>query len=96
MLRLLSPARRISVLTVNHSFRELSVNSRLCHGDFEWEAPKSPKDIVNVIYIDRHDIRHEIAGKVGDNLMFLAHRHDLDIEGACESALVSLSYCQFI
>lgn len=93
MLRLLNPIRRVYLETTVHkavTFRPLSVSSRIAHGDFEWENPKSPEDIVNVTYIDRHDIRHEIAGKVGDNLMFLAHRHDLDIEGACESALVSL------
>lgn len=29
--------------------------------------------------------------------MFLAHRHDIDIEGACEAALVSLSrYSQYL
>ena len=33
---------------------------------------------------------HNIAGKIGDNVLFLAHRHDIDIEGACEAALVSL------
>ena len=40
------------------------------------------------VYQDRDGIEHKIAGKVGDNLMFLAHRHDIDIEGACEAALV--------
>ena len=40
-------------------------------------------------YIDRDNIEHRIRGKVGDNVLFLAHRHDIDIEGACEAALVS-------
>merc|ERR1712004_25445 len=67
--------------------RPLSVSVPKLHGDFEWEDPKSPEDIVNVVYQDRDGIEHKIAGKVGDNLMFLAHRHDIDIEGACEAAL---------
>ena len=28
-----------------------------------------------------------IDGKVGDNLMYLAHRHGIDMEGACEASL---------
>jgi len=59
----------------------------LAHGDYEWEQPKSPEDIVNMTYIDRDNIEHRIQGKVGDNVLFLAHRHDIDIEGACEAAL---------
>ena len=71
------------------SCRALSSSTRLCHGDYEWEAPKSPADIVNITYIDRDNIEHDIEGKIGDNVLFLAHRHDIDIEGACEAALVS-------
>ena len=70
--------------------RCLTVSARLSHGDYEWEDPKSPEDIVNVTYVDREEIEHKIKGKVGDNLMFLAHRHDIDIEGACEAALVKI------
>ena len=70
--------------------RCLTVSARLSHGDYEWEDPKSPEDIVNVTYVDREEIEHKIKGKVGDNLMFLAHRHDIDIEGACEAALVRI------
>ena len=36
--------------------RLLSVSTRLAHGDFEWEPPKSPEDIVNITYIDRDNI----------------------------------------
>ena len=69
--------------------RKLATTSLLAHGDYEWEEPKSPEDIVNMTYIDRDNIEHRIRGKVGDNVLFLAHRHDIDIEGACEAALVS-------
>ena len=36
---------------------------------------------VNITYVDRDGERNDIKGKVGDNVMYLAHRHDLDIEG---------------
>ena len=53
-------------------------------------------DIVNITYIDRDNIEHNIEGKIGDNVLFLAHRHDIDIEGACEAALVKKSFKAFI
>ncbi|PIK40915.1 putative adrenodoxin-like protein, mitochondrial-like [Apostichopus japonicus] len=59
----------------------------LKNGEFEMQDPKSEEDVVNIVYIDRDDIRHEIKGKVGDNVMYLAHRYDIDIEGACEASL---------
>ena len=85
--------RRNNLYLVQSSLtRKLATTSLLAHGDYEWEEPKSPEDIVNMTYIDRDNIEHKIRGKVGDNVLFLAHRHDIDIEGACEAALVSPIY----
>ena len=36
---------------------------------------------VNVTYIDRKGNENHIAGKIGDNLLYLAHRHKIDLEG---------------
>ena len=44
-------------------------------------------DTVRVIYIDRDGKHHNIKGKVGDNVMYLAQKHDIDVEGACEASL---------
>lgn len=44
-------------------------------------------DTVNITYIGRDGERYEIEGKTGDNVMYLAQRHDLDVEGACEASL---------
>ena len=78
-----------NINSVHQQFtRKISTSYKLSHGDYEWEDPKSPEDVVNMTYIDRDDQRHEIKAKVGDNVLFLAHRHDIDIEGACEAALV--------
>ena len=44
------------------------------HGDYEWEDPKSPEDVVPFTIIARDGSRHEVAGKVGDNLLYLMHR----------------------
>ncbi|KAK3726567.1 hypothetical protein QZH41_011027, partial [Actinostola sp. cb2023] len=42
---------------------------------------------VNITYIDAKGERHEVKGKVGDNVMYLAHRYNIPIEGACEASL---------
>ena len=36
---------------------------------------------MNVVYIDREGKRHEIRGKVGDNVLFLARRYGIELEG---------------
>ena len=34
-----------------------------------------------MVYVDRDGERHEIQGKVGDNVLYLAHRHGIAMEG---------------
>ena len=36
---------------------------------------------VRLTYVDRDGDVHEVRGKVGDNVMYLAHRHDIEMEG---------------
>ena len=36
---------------------------------------------MNVTFIDRDGDRHEVVGKVGDNVLYLAHRYDIEMEG---------------
>lgn len=81
-----------SILT-NTRFEDLNKNrfiytsSVLLHGEFEYQDPKSEDDVVNVTYIDKDGNRINVRGKVGDNLMYLAHRHEISMEGACEASL---------
>ena len=42
---------------------------------------------VNISYITREDKRINIKGKIGDNVMYLAHRYKIELEGACEASL---------
>ncbi|CAI2352283.1 unnamed protein product [Caenorhabditis sp. 36 PRJEB53466] len=56
-------------------------------GDFEYEDPKSEDEVVNITYVLRDGTEKKIRGKVGDNVMFLAHRYDIEMEGACEGSL---------
>ena len=36
---------------------------------------------VNVVFIDSGGERHEVRGKVGDNVLYLAHRYGIEMEG---------------
>ncbi|XP_076462665.1 adrenodoxin-like protein 1, mitochondrial [Babylonia areolata] len=62
-------------------------NGPLQTGGYEWQDPKSDDEIVNITYIDKNGTAIPVKGKVGDNVMYLAHRHSIEIEGACEASL---------
>ncbi|XP_039106903.1 ferredoxin-2, mitochondrial [Hyaena hyaena] len=42
---------------------------------------------VNVVFVDRSGQRIPVSGRVGDNVLHLAQRHGVDLEGACEASL---------
>ncbi|KAL3276492.1 hypothetical protein HHI36_011872 [Cryptolaemus montrouzieri] len=60
---------------------------RIFHGEYEWQDPKSEDEIVNVVFIEKDGKKVNIRGKVGDNLLYLAHRYEIPMEGACEASL---------
>ncbi len=51
------------------------------HGDYEWHDPASEDEVVAITYVNRDGTEVNIRGKIGDNVMYLAHRHEIDIEG---------------
>lgn len=59
----------------------------LFSGEYEMQDPKSPDEVVNVVFVDRDGVRHDIKGKIGDNVLYLAHRYGIELEGACEASL---------
>ena len=42
---------------------------------------------MNVTYINKNGKAIKVRGKVGDNVLYLAHRHEIEMEGACEASL---------
>ncbi|ESN90006.1 hypothetical protein HELRODRAFT_186231 [Helobdella robusta] len=70
--------------TQKHFFRFQNI---LYSGEYEMQEPKSPDEIVNMVFIDKNDCKHNVRGKVGDNIMYLAHRYHIELEGACEASL---------
>ncbi|XP_001354311.1 adrenodoxin-like protein 1, mitochondrial [Drosophila pseudoobscura] len=69
------------------SIKALHTTRWLRHGEYEWQDPKSPDEIVNITYVDKDGKRTKVQGKVGDNVLYLAHRHGIEMEGACEASL---------
>ncbi|XP_074882922.1 ferredoxin-2, mitochondrial [Buteo buteo] len=43
--------------------------------------------VVNVVFVDRAGRHVPVRGRVGDNVLHLAQRHGLELEGACEASL---------
>ena len=81
--------------------RHLRTSPVRLHGDFEMEDPATPEEVVRLFIIDRDGVRHAVAGKVGDNLLYVCHRwrhecsESIALEGACEASL-ACSTCHVI
>ncbi|XP_073708426.1 ferredoxin-2, mitochondrial [Garra rufa] len=50
-------------------------------------SPEDDEKVVNVVYIDRSGQRIPVKARVGDNVMYLAHKNGIELEGACEASL---------
>ncbi|XP_036956312.1 ferredoxin-2, mitochondrial [Acanthopagrus latus] len=79
-----------SFRTIN---RHLQTSKGLYHSEEGSSNAEDPEDVVNVVYIDRSGKRIPVKAKVGDNVLYLAHKHGIDLEGACEASL-ACSTCQ--
>ncbi|CAK9818731.1 Adrenodoxin-like protein 1, mitochondrial [Anthophora plagiata] len=66
---------------------DVHTSQYLFHGEYEMQDPKSEADIVNVTFIDKMGKKVSVKGKVGDNVLYLAHRYGIEMEGACEASL---------
>ncbi|XP_015594736.1 adrenodoxin-like protein, mitochondrial [Cephus cinctus] len=71
------------VLPISH----IHTSNWLKHGEYEFQDPKSEDEVVNITYIDKNGQRIPVRGKVGDNVLYLAHRFNIEMEGACEASL---------
>lgn len=74
-------------LLASQTCRTLSVSHVKRHGEYEWQDPTSDDQIVNITYITKDGNETPIKGKIGDNILYLAHRHNIEMEGACEASL---------
>lgn len=91
MQRVLNLAHLKSVLqaslAITYEKKCFTTTSHMQHGEYEWQDPKSENEIVNVTVINKENNKIHVKGKVGDNLLYLCHRYNIDMEGACEASL---------
>ncbi|XP_069363428.1 adrenodoxin-like protein 1, mitochondrial [Maniola hyperantus] len=88
-LKLLHASRNFKLIQTHFPIQKrlLRVTPALKHGEYEWQDPKSEDEIVNIVYIDKDGKKTKVRGKVGDNVLYLAHRYEIEMEGACEASL---------
>lgn len=48
---------------------------------------QKPMCRVNITFVDKTGKKIPVRGKVGDNVLYLAHRYGIEMEGACEASL---------
>uniref|UniRef100_UPI0037E72BC5 ferredoxin-2, mitochondrial n=1 Tax=Semicossyphus pulcher TaxID=241346 RepID=UPI0037E72BC5 len=73
--------------------RHLQTSIGLYHSEEGSSNAEDPEEVVNVVYVDRSGQRIPVKAKVGDNVLYLAHKHGIELEGACEASL-ACSTCQ--
>ncbi|XP_016313587.1 adrenodoxin-like protein, mitochondrial [Sinocyclocheilus anshuiensis] len=66
--------------------RRLRTSIGVCQSE-DSSSPEEDKRVVNVVFIDRSGQRIPVEARVGDNALHLAHKHGIELEGACEASL---------
>jgi len=64
--------------------RSFHSSSVCCHGD---DGDEKGPDVVDITFIDKTGCETQIKGRIGERLLYLAHRKGIDMEGACEASL---------
>ena len=69
--------------------------NRLFHSLFKQTAiRRSFSNKVKFFFVNKDQSVSEVSSDIGDNLLEVAHRHDLDVEGACDAQLAcSTCHC---
>ncbi len=54
-----------------------------------------PNSIPTLVFVDPQGNRRQVAAPIGHSVLEIAHRHNIDIEGACEGAM-ACSTCHVV
>ncbi|XP_061882872.1 ferredoxin-2, mitochondrial [Entelurus aequoreus] len=79
--------RKYSAGSFRTANRYLQTSICLYHNEETSADEDISEDVVNVVYIDRSGQRIPVKAKVGDNVMYLAQKFGIELEGACEASL---------
>lgn len=66
--------KKTKIENLSNQKRFVSISPCLWHGEYEWQDPKSEAEIVRVNFVNKDGKRTEVKGKIGDNVLYLAHR----------------------
>eukprot|EP00892_Ulva_mutabilis_P003177 jgi/Ulvmu1/12860/UM098_0045.1 len=50
---------------------------------------------ISVTFVDRDGTKYDVQASVGENMLSVAHREEIDLEGACEGSL-ACSTCHVV
>ncbi|XP_011636244.1 adrenodoxin-like protein, mitochondrial [Pogonomyrmex barbatus] len=72
---------------IKRSNHKIHTSEDMSHGEDKLQDSKTDVNTVNVTFIDKTGKKFRTKGKVGDNVLFLAHKYGIEMEGACEASL---------
>jgi len=67
--------------------QDFHTTSHKRHGEYEWKDPEKEEDVVMITVHNKEGKVNRVRGKIGDNLLYLCKRFEVDMEGACEASL---------
>ncbi|XP_077575121.1 ferredoxin-2, mitochondrial [Stigmatopora nigra] len=79
--------RKDSVFSFRTIIRHLQTNIGSDQSEESSTDEENQGHVVNVVYVDRSGQRIPVRAKVGDNILYLAHKNGIELEGACEASL---------
>ncbi|XP_077461386.1 ferredoxin-2, mitochondrial [Stigmatopora argus] len=79
--------RKDSVFSFRTINRHLQTNIGSDQSEESSTDEENQGHVVNVVYVDRSGQRIPVRAKVGDNILYLAHKNGIELEGACEASL---------
>ncbi|KRY88187.1 Adrenodoxin-like protein, mitochondrial [Trichinella pseudospiralis] len=77
--------RQVNFMNLLNSFKTLGSNTKLVN-NFSSTSDSTTDNTVQVTFIGKDKKKVIVSGKVGENLLSLARRFGLDLEGACEAS----------
>uniref|UniRef100_A0A8C4X2F0 Ferredoxin-2, mitochondrial n=1 Tax=Eptatretus burgeri TaxID=7764 RepID=A0A8C4X2F0_EPTBU len=78
---------RIPAASSHKIHESFGIPAALPTSEFVKEEPMCADDMVKVEFVTKEGEKILVEGKVGDNVMYLAQKQGVDIEGACEASL---------
>lgn len=87
------PSKRPLISPVTRRWHSSTNNSNNNNNDAGGEDRDTTPETVHISFLQPDDTIKTVEARVGESFLQLAHRHDVDLEGACEGACVYVCFC---